>query len=230
VESIIGKAVGAEEGEPRSLAADVEEDLDQFEDLVEYDDELEPAAAADSATVAKAGYEPFLEDWVPTHLPTTTGTLMLNNRQLAIVGFLAASSLALMMMLAYAAGRAATDGPSRVVLVESAQATPAPQGPLNRAKAALPAAASAAAIEKASPVAQRETPVRLSYWQVGALDRGMAEVSRKYLAENGLPVRLEPVEGSNAVRVLVGPMLEGDGANIKKQLDGLGFEAFLKRY
>ena len=39
---------------------------------------------------------------------------------------------------------------------------------------------------------REDSPFRgLAFWQVGALDPGMAKVSEKYLQDSGLPVRLE---------------------------------------
>jgi hypothetical protein len=59
----------------------------------------------------------------------------------------------------------------------------------------------------------------------------MAQVSKTYLEQNNLAVKFEPVEGSNQLRVLVGPALEGsDLDDLKKKLDTLGFPTFLKKY
>ena len=211
-------------------------------------------------------YETFLEDWrsAPAEYAPKSGggTLVLNNRQLAIIGFIGVLSLALMASLAYAAGRVASTSPSRVVMVESAQAIPVPEQAKTAlatppAQAARPASAipapdatvpetkpspmtkaltpEASDVQRASPVPPAQLPGApaaaqgASFWQVGALDRGMATVSQKYLEDNGLPVRLEPVAGSNLVRVLVGPAAEAEVAALKQKLDGLGFQAFLKR-
>ena len=58
----------------------------------------------------------------------------------------------------------------------------------------------------------------------------MANVSLKYLQDNGLPARLAPVAGTAQVRVLVGPSDIPGLTALKQKLDGLGFQAFLKQY
>jgi hypothetical protein len=154
-------------------------------------------------------------------------------------------------MMAYAAGRLASGEGNRVVLVEPAAvtstvatakplpATQAPAASIEKPTVKVVDNRSAVggsvnnAIAKASPVVPLvadKAPVQLSYWQVASVERGMAEVSKKYLEEKKLPVKLEPVEGSILVRVLVGPALDSQVKDYKQKLDSLGFTPFLKKY
>jgi len=177
----------------------------------------------DEAADLGAEFEPFLQEWRPAPEP---GTVVLTSRHLAIIGFVGMVALALMATLAYVAGRIASNGPSRIVMVDTAQALPVQAQPVQTVAPAPPAA---------KPVRLSTTAVNApikgeAFWQVGALDRGMATVSLKYLQENGLPARLEPVAGSALVRVLVGPAAGAEIAALKQKLDGLGFPAFIKQY
>jgi len=165
-------------------------------------------------------FEPFLQEWRPA---PAAGTIVLTSRHLAIIGFAGMVALALMATLAYVAGRIASNGPSRIVMVDTAQAQPV----VAQSPTPVPAAAKPVAL----PINTANTPgTGESFWQVGALDKGMATVSMKYLQENGLPARLEPVAGSPLMRVLVGPAVGADIAALKQKLDALGFPAFIKQY
>ena len=211
----------------------------------------EPAAfetAVDGGDVEPgATFEPFLQDWYPARAPEVSrGTLLLTNRQLAIIGFLIVGAMAILTVMAYAAGRLASGEPGRIVMVESA-AVPvkaAPPATTTSATATLaPVQVAGSRDERPSPTGGNTVGTsanssagavaesgRQSYWQVGSLDSGMAEVSKKYLEGNSLSVLLDPVVGTNQVRVLVGPALEGAELNdLKQKLDALGFQAFLKR-
>ena len=195
---------------------------------------------------AATPYEPFLQDWYPA--PTEridVGSLTLTNRQLAIIGFVGILTVGLMAGLGYVAGRVASNSPSRVLMLESAQARPAPApAPTKKTSALAPVVMPAApaqvrteatVVQKASPVppqlpATSASDRGLAFWQVGALDAGMAKVSEKYLQDSGVPVRLEAIAGSKQMRVLAGPAEGQDLNDLKVKLDGLGFQTFLKRY
>jgi cell division protein FtsN len=223
------------------------QDLPVHLNAVETDENTERQAATP--------YEPFLQDWYPAPTePADAGSLTLTNRQLAIVGFVGILTIGLMAGLGYVAGRVASNGPSRVLMLESAQAAPPQVAPAKETSAFAPPAkpavtqvkppapppapvqtqTDAALALKASPVPQLWLTVPSSsgssFWQVGALDAGMAKISEKYMQDKGLPVRLEPVTGSPLVRVLVGPAEGQELTALKTKLDGLGFQSFLKRY
>jgi hypothetical protein len=155
-------------------------------------------------------FEQVLADWHPS---PASGTVALSHRQLAVIGFLGMVALVLMASLSYVAGRVASAGPSHVVMVDSVSPKPAE-----------PPKTAPAAVAVAEPLSGE------SYWQVGALDKGMANVSARYLQENSLPVRLAPIPGTAQFRVLVGPGSNEALAALKPKLDGLGFPSFLKRY
>ena len=196
-----------------------------------------PISAAEETTGREAAtpYEPFLQDWYPGPGESPAkGNLVVNNRQLAIVGFIVVLAMALVAGLAYLVGRIASSEPGRVVMVDSAQSLPPVPASQKPPPIPRPVPAEVAAVKAASPVPQSHIPagdVRgLAFWQVGALDKGMASVSEKYLQESELPVRLEAIPGSNQMRVLVGPAAGTELEALKKKLDGLGFQPFLKQY
>jgi hypothetical protein len=211
---------------------------------------------------AATPYEPFLQDWYAAPAPQEVGSLTLTNRQLAIIGFVGILTVGMMAGLGYVAGRVASNGPSRVLMLESAQqqATASPAAAAEVAPSKVVAAPTVASLAQVS-AASKETPAKpsaiptvdpvlgqklspvapkprtteasstgVAFWQVGALDPGMAKVSEKYLLDAGLPVRLEAISGSAQLRVLVGPA-EGIQLDVlKTRLDDLGFQPFLKRY
>jgi hypothetical protein len=174
---------------------------------------------------AAAEFEPFTPTWRPT-IPD--GAVVLNYLHLAAIGFVILIALVAMTALAYVAGRVATEGPSRVINVESVQAKPVAVIPSVSKpvvdSAVVDSAKAPAQINSAAPAAGE------SYLQVGALDRGMANVSLKYLQDSGIPARLEAVADSPLWRVLVGPLDTTTLAPMKQKLDELGFPSFLKQY
>ncbi len=170
---------------------------------------------------AAAEFEPFTPDWRPT-IPD--GAVVLNYLHLAAIGFVILIALVAMTALAYVAGRVATEGPSRVINVESVQAKPV---------AVIPSVSKPAVVDSPKVPAQSNGAAPgagESYLQVGALDRGMANVSLKYLQDSSIPARLEAVADSPLWRVLVGPLDTSSIEPMKQKLDELGFPSFLKRY
>src|SRR4051794_17591709 len=81
------------------------------------------ALPPDESADLGAEFEPFLQEWRPA---PAAGTIVLTSRHLAILGFVGMVALALMATLAYVAGRIASNGPSRIVMVDTAQAQPVP--------------------------------------------------------------------------------------------------------
>jgi hypothetical protein len=74
------------------------------------------------------------------------------------------------------------------------------------------------------------TQPKETYFQVAAVDRGMAEVSVEFLKGKGLPAKFVPSPNPSAFRVLVGPLGAEDQALIRSQLNSLGFTPFIQRY
>jgi hypothetical protein len=168
---------------------------------------------------AAAEFEPFTPNWRPT-IPD--GAVVLNYLHLAAIGFVILIALVAMTALAYVAGRVATEGPGRVINVESVQAKPV---------AVIPSVSKPTVVDPKVPQFNGAAPATgESYLQVGALDRGMANVSLKYLQDSGIPARLEGIADSPLWRVLVGPLDSAALEPMKQKLDELGFPSFLKKY
>jgi len=69
-----------------------------------------------------------------------------------------------------------------------------------------------------------------TYFQVAAVDRGMAEVSKEYLIRKGLPGLVGDSPSPGVHRVLVGPLAENDVNRVRRVLEEAGFRPFLKNY
>ncbi len=123
----------------------------------------------------------------------------------------------------------------QLILVETASSV----GPSN--PAAVKPAAVAAPVE--TPVASQpvkahqltQVPTELlkgnTYWQVAAVDRGMAEVSCEFLLRKELPALLGDSPTPGIVRVLVGPIRTPDEtARYRAVLEEAGFQPFVKKY
>lgn len=80
----------------------------------------------------------------------------------------------------------------------------------------------------AAPAASAESGQM--FFQVAAVDKGMAEVSAQYLVQKGFSARVTPGPTSSVFRVLVGPLAgESQAQAMKGSLEELGFRPFLKR-
>jgi hypothetical protein len=170
--------------------------------------------------------------------------VVLGNRQMAAVAFVILALLALVSAMAYLAGRVMTAAqvtpqagaaraPEQVIVVDAKPAAPVVVSPaVAVAKAGPVEMPKAGPVEmpKAGPV---ETPKAGEvYFQVGSVDRGMAEVSVEYIRRNGLEARIAPGATAEVFRVLVGPVgtAEAPVAEIEARLKGLGFTPFVKKY
>lgn len=164
--------------------------------------------------------------------------VVLGNRQMAAVAFVILALLALVSAMAYLAGRVMTaaqvapqvpaaQAPGQVIVVNAKPVAPAP---VVLAPAAPVEAKPAAPVSKPGTV---EIPKAGEvYFQVGSVDRGMAEVSVEYIRRNGLEARVAPGATAEVFRVLVGPVgtAEAPAAEIEARLKGLGFTPFIKKY
>ena len=129
----------------------------------------------------------------------------------------------------------------QLIMVETASsAVPLPAGAVPSAPSAGKPVAVAAQLEKpaaSTPAGHQLTqvPTELlkgnTYWQVAAIDRGMAEVSCEFLLRKELPALLGDSPTPGIVRVLVGPIRSPDDtARYKAVLEESGFHPFVKKY
>ena len=158
--------------------------------------------------------------------------VILGNRQMAAVAFVILALLALVSAMAYLAGRVMTtatqapstaNAPEQVIVVDSKIPRPAALAAPPAATIAPPVIAKAAELG-AAPINGE------SYFQVGSVDRGMADVSVEYIKKNGLDARVAAGAASNVFRVLVGPVGAANATEVEARLKALGFTPFLKKY
>jgi hypothetical protein len=172
--------------------------------------------------------------------------VVLGNRQMAAVAFVILALLALVSAMAYLAGRVMTAAqvtpqagaaraPEQVIVVDAKPAAPVVVSPA-AAVEAEPVEVKPSSVKPAVAVA-KPGPVEMPkagevYFQVGSVDRGMAEVSVEYIRRNGLEARIAPGATAEVFRVLVGPVgtAEAPVAEIEARLKGLGFTPFVKKY
>lgn len=70
-----------------------------------------------------------------------------------------------------------------------------------------------------------------SFWQVGVVDRGMADVFVEFMMRLDLPARRAPAGTNGQYRVLVGPVHDSaESDRFRRAIEGAGFQTFLKRY
>ena len=122
----------------------------------------------------------------------------------------------------------------QLIMVETASA-PAVTSPVTSAKPSALESVPALAPVKASVSQLTQVPTELlkgnTYWQVAAIDRGMAEVSCEFLLRKGLPALLGDSPSPGIVRVLVGPIhTQEETAKHKVVLEESGFHPFIKKY
>ncbi len=129
----------------------------------------------------------------------------------------------------------------QLIMVETASSTvPSPAGAIPSAPAAGKPVAVTAQLEKPAPSTPAghqltQVPTELlkgnTYWQVAAIDRGMAEVSCEFLLRKELPALLGDSPTPGIVRVLVGPIHTPDETTkYKAVLEDSGFHPFIKKY
>jgi len=184
------------------------------------------------------------------------GSEPLGNRQIAAVLFVVVVLVAVISTLAYLVGRLTPPDGSRqvhaktaeqIIVVDPVTATP-PQPARARATTpvALPPAASpgkevapagqpagAASVpgtaSKVAPTA--DSLAGLVFYQVAAVDKGMADVSVEYLVRKGIAARLGDSPSPGTYRVLAGPLPDGqENDRLRATLEALGFRPFLRRY
>ncbi|HUQ92934.1 MAG TPA: hypothetical protein VM120_14735 [Bryobacteraceae bacterium] len=162
--------------------------------------------------------------------PEDQFALILSQRQLIAVCVMFLGVLGLVSMLAYVAGRSIPAAQAK--MQDGAETVPAivvePVAP----PAALGARAQTLAPWSASTIAESGDPrPGQTFWQVGVVDRGMANVSVDHLIRLGFRARLAPAPSANLHRVLVGPLMgRADLEKSKRGLDAAGFQSFLKKY
>ncbi|MBK5291829.1 MAG: SPOR domain-containing protein [Acidobacteriia bacterium] len=173
-----------------------------------------------------------IADTIPTQeaglaTPEPAQPLTLGIRQVALVGFVIVTMLALVTSISYSAGRIVKSNiPQSPVAVHVVRAAPAA---LPRQVNAAPAPATQQTVH---PPALSRTPAPGSlFFQVAAVDQGMAEVSVEFLLRKGFAARMAPSRTEGIFRVLVGPLSDGaETSRVKGQLEAAGFHPFAQRY
>jgi len=169
------------------------------------------------------------------------------SKQMAVVGFVVVSLLALVGSVSYLAGRITSGGetplveapvnttPEQVVIVEAVAASTVKPAPSVQPKPIVTAPAVESPVmppltqshQTMQPIVPQPNEV---YYQVAAVDRGMAEVSVEFLKGKGLSAKTSPSPDPAIFRVLVGPLGTADQLAVKNQLEAAGFKPFLKRF
>ena len=163
----------------------------------------------------------------------TLPVMVLASRQLTALVLSGVLVVGLMACLGYLVGRAVTsaqDPQSRVqaqvtrpaaLVVDPEVDRPSPM-PGNTVQSA-PAKQSPPPVSPAPPA----TPGTM-YLQVGALDRGMADVFIGVLAQKGFTGRMMPGPDDKTFRVVVGPVTRAEVTGTKTALEQAGFTPFAR--
>lgn len=154
--------------------------------------------------------------------------VLIGARQAASLSFLMVVIMTLFSSASYLAGRVVTaseqaktkrQAPKSVLVVDGPKVCPESHPPPVTPVAAAPLR------PPLQPIAGR------TYLQVGAVDRGIAEVFAEYLSRRNLPTAVGPVENGKAYRVLVGPLdSPADIASARTRLEEAGFQSFARKY
>ncbi len=153
--------------------------------------------------------------------------VLIGVRQAASLSFLMVVIMTLFSSASYLAGRVVTaseqakakrQAPRNVVVVDGPKVCPeSPAPPITPVVTSIK--------PPAQPIAGR------TYLQVGAVDRGIAEVFAEYLARKNLPTAVGAVDNGKAYRVLVGPLdSDAEIASARARLEEAGFQSFVKKY
>ena len=125
----------------------------------------------------------------------------------------------------------------QLIMVEAAAAPATTQPSIMSARAAEPpplVQQPAAAAKPATPELKPLTATLLAgntFWQVAAIDLGMAQVTCELLTRKGLPAVLGDSPSPGIYRVLVGPVhTPEESTRHKAVLDEAGFHPFIKKY
>ena len=159
--------------------------------------------------------------------------IVLGRRQVASVLFVATVVLVTFASFAYLVGKEATpEAPAAITLSVAtplppalhAQASPAPV----TVKPIVPVPVPSVAGEPplfANPVAHA------TYLQMGAVERGIADVLAEGLRRHGLPAFVAPGPNEKIFRVLIGPLPDQQAYRIvKDKVDAIGLSTFAKTY
>jgi len=162
---------------------------------------------------------------------------VLGQRQIASLLFVAVVALSVLSTIAYVAGRNAT---REAVLAKAVYKTPTPATVVE----AGAAKSNIGHVSPAKPPATSE-PIPISslpsnvpaprpgevYLQIGAVERGFAEVLIVGLRSRGMPSVMTSVPGGKCFRVLVGPLKDPAAyLQTKARLESAGLDFFPRRY
>lgn len=157
--------------------------------------------------------------------------IVLGRRQVAGVLFVATVVLVTFASFAYLVGKEATpEAPAAITL---SVATPLPPALHAQASPApviakpLPAAPSTAG----EPPLFANPVVHATYLQMGAVERGIADVLAEGLRRHGLPAFVAPGPNEKIFRVLIGPLPDQQAyRTVKDKVDAIGLSTFAKTY
>lgn len=154
---------------------------------------------------------------------------VLGQRQVASVLFVAIVVLVILCTLAYIAGRGAGSraAPQAAAIRVTVPPPPPPilPKPVEAPRAAPPANLSFGATNAPAP---RPGDV---YLQIGAVERGFAEVLVIGLRAKGYPSVMTPSSGEKIFRVLIGPLNDPAAyARAKSEMEAAGLNFFPRRY
>jgi len=159
--------------------------------------------------------------------------VVMGRRQIASVSFVILVTIAVFSTVAYLAGRwTAKPLPAPMVVQGISERKPvAPAGPAPvQASVALPAASPVSEVSAKEPPIFGE-PVRGHiYLQMGAVDKGMANVMVNGLRRLGFPSIISAGPNDRVFRVLVGPLADQKTAQATgKALEAFGLSHFAKK-
>ena len=153
--------------------------------------------------------------------------------QFALAGFLFLLFWSLSTTVAYTLGRLKgaqsvekrLDQPMLPLIVDPA-VDPAVEPAMTRPASTPP---QQLAVQPAPVPRPAPAPSASLYFQVGSLEKGMAEACKQYLEKNAFRVKVTPGAEPGVYRVLVGPLEPGAAvADTRAALESLGFRVFLR--
>lgn len=145
---------------------------------------------------------------------------VLGRRQLAGVLFVAIVALVTFSALSYLAGKAANPKQSAAI-------------PAARAALPLPIVVPPAPVKPpaAEPPLFANPAPNATYLQMGAVERGIAEIFTEGLRKRGLPSFAAPGPNEKIFRVLIGPLPDAKTfQSVKDKVDAIGLTTFAKKY
>lgn len=157
--------------------------------------------------------------------------IVLGRRQVASLLFVATVVLVTFASFAYLAGKEATpDAPAAITLSLAIPAPPAPRAQVATPPVAPKPMAPAPSTAGEAPLFANPV-VHATYLQMGAVERGIADVLAEGLRRHGLPAFVAPGPNEKIFRVLIGPLTDPQALRaVKDKVDAIGLSTFAKTY